>query len=62
MRVLFVLGLVTAFGVWAQEVTGDWRARLVEVAMEQTKEVVRHENFLLYRVDGRAFERWRLCG
>ena len=42
-RVLFVLGLVTALGVWAQEVTGDWRARLVEVAMEQTKEVVRYD-------------------
>jgi uncharacterized protein YijF (DUF1287 family) len=43
MRVLFVLGLVTALGVWAQEVTGDWRARLVEVAMEQTKEVVSYD-------------------
>ena len=43
MRVLFALGLVTALGVWAQEVTGDWRARLVEVAMEQTKEVVRYD-------------------
>ena len=43
MRVLFVLGFVTALGLSAQEVTGDWRARLVEVAMEQTKEVVRYD-------------------